>query len=62
MSAYRPAPGVPAPLLCWRCKVALWWRPGHGDVKPVLVDVRDRRRCRPLSRFGGHLHAMTKGS
>jgi hypothetical protein len=57
---YRPSPGTPAPLLCWRCKVALWWRPAANGTRPVLVDVRNRVRCRPLARFGGYPHAMTK--
>jgi hypothetical protein len=56
----RPAPGILAPWLCRRCKRALWWRKTRVDLVPVLVDVDNQRRCRPLSRFGGHTHAMPR--
>lgn len=56
----RQPPGVPAPWLCMRCKCALWWADKYADRPAVLVDVRGRQRCRPLTRYGYRLHYMSQ--
>lgn len=50
--------GIPAPRVCGACKRALWWDLPPGDERPQLVDVKGRRRCRPLVTHGFGTHFM----